>query len=411
MFHSRLAPTFLAAGLLAVPGRADAPDLTNSFTIPGTETRLKFYGKVQVFGQYYFDQYLYDNGTLIGGEIDAHDASATPDRQFSLTARTSGFGLVTGTPTRFGTLTTNLELAFSAGKPSARGNPKMNQAWIGLGGWLAGYTWSNWINLDAQPDTVDASGPVGQTCNDTGRYTQVRYTWDVNPSHRLSLSAEANQRAFKAWSGDNPNQGEADTIQQDARYPSLVGAYVHQAGWGQLSLRALTQQYGAYRPPAGTTPAARQDIWGSAVQVSGTFPVGRRDKLVYSAYTGEGVGVYGFNPQAVKYAQDMSRVWLYPSTGWQVGYTHRWTGRLRSNLIATGLRWRHSAAVGDTDFKQAENYFVNTIVQVTPSLEVGLEYGYEGVKTFGAQAITQRDGSKGGTNKSNKLQLALTAKF
>ena len=51
MFHSRLAPAFLAAGLLAVPGRADAPDLTHSFTIPGTETRLKFYGKVQVFGQ------------------------------------------------------------------------------------------------------------------------------------------------------------------------------------------------------------------------------------------------------------------------------------------------------------------------------------------------------------------------
>ncbi len=158
-------------------------------------------------------------------------------------------------------------------------------------------------------------------------------------------------------------------------------------------------------------PSARQDIWGSALQLSGNFAVGRRDKLVYSAYTGEGVGVYGFNPQAVRYAPDLSRVWLYPSTGWQVGYTHHWTGRVRSNLIATGLRWRHSAAVGAMDFKQAEDYFLNTIVKATPSLEVGLEYGYEGVKTFGAQAITQRDGSKGGTNKSNKLQLALTAKF
>ena len=84
---------------------------------------------------------------------------------------------------------------------------------------------------------------------------------------------------------------------------------------------------------------------------------------------------------------------------------------VRSNLIATGLHFKHSAAVADTDVRQSENCFLNTIVKVARNLEVGMEYGYEGLRTFGPQGVTQRDGSKGDTNRSNKLQMTFTAKF
>ena len=416
MISTRLATLSLAAVLGSAPARAQAADLPNALVIPGTETRLKVYGWVQVYALYCFNQALYDNGTLIGNEADARDAASTPDRQFTLTARTSWFGLATATPSRFGDVVTHLELGFDAGKPSARGNPKLRQAWIGLGGWVVGYTWSNWINWDAMPETVDASVPIGQTSFDTGRYTQVRYVWRPDRAHTWSLSLEANPRAFNDWAGDNPNfkrpdGSYQDVIRPDARYPSVVAAYAWQQDWGQVSLRALEQQFGAYRPPADPAPSARIDTWGGAVQLSGNFRVGRRDKLVYSVYTGEGVGAYGFNPQAIRWRPDLGSTWLYESTGWQAGYTHPWNDRVRSNLIATGLYFKHRAAVTDNDVKRAENYFLNTIVQLNRALELGMEYGYEGIQTFGPQAVVQRDGSKGDRNRSNKVQMTLTAKF
>jgi hypothetical protein len=430
----RLATLTLAAALAASPLRSQEADLSNAYSLPGTDIRIRPYGWVQVYGQYYFDQYLYDNGTLIGYEADARNVGSTPDKQFSLSARTSRFGFNAAIPSRFGDVTTSLELGFSAGSPSPRGNPKLNQAWIGLGGWIVGYTWSNWINMDALPETVDSSGPIGQTSFDTGRFTQVRYVWRPVPRHAWSLSVEANQRAFKDWTGDNPNPKKPDgkyedTIRPDARYPSVVAAYTYRRDWGQVSLRALEQQYGAYRPftaateatPATPTapavpaapavPSTRIAKWGGAVQVSGVCKVGREDKLVYSVYTGEGLGVYGFNPQGIQWGTNLERSCLYRSTGWQAGYTHHWTPRVRSNLIATGLHFRHNAAVVDNDVRRSENYFVNTIVKLTRSVEWGLEYGYEGIRTFGAQAVTQRDGSKSDTNRSSKLQMTLTAKF
>jgi hypothetical protein len=145
--------------------------------------------------------------------------------------------------------------------------------------------------------------------------------------------------------------------------------------------------------------------------VSGNFKVARRDKLAYSVYTGEGVGVYGFNPQAARFIMSENKVLFYRSTGWQAGYTHNWNERWRSNLIATGLYFGHTAAVQDADVRRVENYFVNTIVKLAPSLELGLEYGFEGLRTFGAGRVVERGGGKGDTNRSNKLQVALTAKF
>jgi hypothetical protein len=412
----RFAALSLVAALAAVPVRAQEADLSNAFAIPGTGSRMKIYGWVQVYGQYCFNQSLYDNGTLIGSETDGRNASTAPDQQFSLTARTSRFGFTTATPSRFGDVVTNLEIAFNAGKPSAKGNPKLSQAWVGLGGWVAGYTWSNWINWDALPETVDASGPIGQTSFDTGKFTQVRYVWRPDPRHTWSVSLEANQRAFKDWAGDNPNNKKPDgtyedTIRPDSRYPSVVAAYTYRRDRSQVSLRALEQQYGAYRPPAGNVPSARPGIWGGAVQLSGNVKVGDQDKLVYSVYTGEGLGVYGFNPQGINWGTNLDRACLYQSTGWQAGYTHHWTGRVRSNLIATGLHFKHNAAVLDSDVKRSQNYFANTIVKLTRTVEWGLEYGYEGIRTFGGQAITQKDGTKGDSNRSSKVQMTLTAKF
>ena len=412
----RFAALSLAVALAAAPARAQEADLSNAFAIPGTDSQMKIYGWVQVYGQYCFNQSLYDNGTLIGSETDGRNASTTPDQQFSLTARTSRFGFTTATPQPVRGRGHQPGGGLQRGQAQPQGQPEVEPG-LDRAGRLGGGL--HLVQLDQLGRPARDRGRQRSHRPDLvrhGKFTQVRYVWRPDASHTWSLSVEANQRAFKDWAGDNPNPKKADgtheaTIRPDSRWPSVVAAYSCRGEWGQVSLRALEQHYGAYRPPTETIPSARPGIWGGAVQLSGNFRVGRQDKLVYSVYTGEGLGVYGFNPQGIQWGTSLDRTCLYQSTGWQTGYTHHWNGRVRSNLIATGLHFKHNAAVADIDVKRSENYFANTIVKLTRTLEWGLEYGYEGIKTFGSQAITQQDGGKGDTNRSNKLQMTLTAKF
>ena len=419
MNRYRSSTPVLAALLLTAPAFADEVRKPAGIVLPGTDTQLKLYGFVQVFAQYYFNQFLYDNGTLIGGSSNPLNANSTPDKQFTMTPRSSRFGFRSATPSaQLGEVITNVEMDFASGDPHPRGNLKLRQAWIGVRDWTVGYTWSNWIDLDAAPETVDLSGPIGQTGNDTGRYTQIRYAWRLTPRTGLAFSVEQNQMAYPGrWgAATNPNTQDpsgsyASTIQPDAKYPSLVGALTHTGTWGgHVGLRVLQQNYGAYQPGTDAVGGSRPNRWAGAVQVSGNVPFGK-DNFVYSIYTGQGVGAYGFSPQAAKFNMTNGTVDFYTSTGWQAGYTHTWTDKLRSNLIVTGLQFKNAALVEPTDIKGSMNYFVNGILKLSKYFEVGLEYAYEDLKTFGPNAVVQRGGGLGDSNHSSKLQLALTAKF
>ena len=355
---------------------------------------------------------------MIGGTSDPLNAHSTPDKQFTMAARSTRLGFGSTTPPRnWGDILTEVELDFTAGDPHPGGKPKLRQAWIGVGGWTLGHTWSNWIDQEAAPETVDLNGPIGATGYDTGRYTQVRYGFQVAPKTRLAFSLEQNQVAYKdKWgAASNPNIRKADgayatTIQPDARYPTVVGALTYTDAWGHLGLRALAQNYGAYQPGTATAGTVRPNRWAGAAQLSGSFKLAQ-DTLVYSVYTGQGVGVYGFNPQAATFNMEKDSVLFYRSTGWQAGYQHAWTDRVRSNLIATGLHFNYGPLVAPSDIQSSRNYFANTIVTLSKHFEVGMEYGHEQLKTFGPTAVVRKDGSLGNTNHSNKLQVAVTAKF
>jgi len=170
---TRAATTALLAFLPALPSRADPPDLSGAIPIPGTTSRIKPYATIQIMGQYYFNQYVYDNGTLFSEYADALNAHSTPDRQFTMTARTSFIGFSTAIPTApLGDLYTNLELGFNGGKPSPIGKPKVRQAWIGFGRW-----------------TIGSPGPTGST----GTPSPRRWT-PAGPSARPALTPASTPR-------------------------------------------------------------------------------------------------------------------------------------------------------------------------------------------------------------------------
>jgi len=402
----------LVAGLVALPSLADEKVTPGYLNLPGTDTKLRVYGTVWLNSWYYFNQNLKDNGALVGGETKPLDARSSPDRQFGLTAKNSRFGFTTTTPSaHWGDIITVVEMDF-AREQAKNGGANLRHAYLTLGRWTAGYTWSNWLDLDGTGSTVDMSGPVGQACNGTSRFAQLRCTVPLTRRSSLAFSVEQNQNAWEKFNdvtGVAKPADPANGTKPDARYPSVVGAYTYTDTWGHVGLRALGQNYGAYTPAAGTAPQYRPSRWGNAVQLSGGLKLGK-DLLVASIYNGQGLGEYGAAIQGARLVSP-GDLRLYSNLGWQTGYTHPWTGRVRSNLVLGGVIFRSNGATRPEDIRSSTSCFVNTFVKLRPSVELGMEYGYENLHTFGANQVARRYGGQAGQNQSNKVQVSLTASF
>lgn len=408
MIILRLAAAALLAALVAAPCPAAAPVGPDGLLIPATDTRLKVYGKVWLNGWYYFDQNLGDTGPLVGGDTDALNAAATPDRQSGMTAKYSQVGLRGTTPSaRWGDITSVVELDFSKGN-AKNGGANLRHAHLTLGRWTLGHTWSNWLDQDAAGTTVDMNGPVGQPCNGSSRFTQVRYTFPAGRRSTFAFSLEQNKMAWeKVPSGLAPDS----PARPDARYPSLIGAYTFVDTWGHLGLRALGQHHGAYTPGASAAaPPLRAGHWGGAAQLSGALKLGG-DLLAASVYGGQGLGEYGAGFQTLQFNGGTRDFQLYRNTGWQAAYTHAWTDQVHSGLVLGGVDFRDNGTLALKDISHAGSAFVNTFVKLHRDVELGMEYGYEELRTFGRNQVTRRDGSKSDRNHSSKLQVSFTAKF
>ena len=249
----------------AAPGSAAAPAPPaipiGCCSLAGTTTRLELDGFVQVYGAYFHEQSLNDNGALLAFD-HALDLRATPGRQFTATARTTRLGLSAITPTAsLGDVLARIEIDFADGKGFG-GKPHLRHAYLGFGNWIAGHTWSVWTDPDAAGETVDNCGAVGQACFDTGRYTQLRYTVPMGHGSRLAVSVEKNVTTHGVFPDQSLTRpaSPAGTI-PDGRYPSLVAAYTMDGDWGHLSLRGLEQHYGAYTPGTAATDQLRTRPW------------------------------------------------------------------------------------------------------------------------------------------------------
>jgi hypothetical protein len=409
----RLSRAVLAAGLMALPSAADEKTTPNYLALPGTDTRLRIYGVAWINSWYYFDENLKDTGCLVAGKADPLNAVSTPDRQFGMTAKNSRIGFTTTTPSAWlGDVIILVEMDFSRDQ-AKNGGFNLRHAYATIGNWTLGYTWSNWLDLEGNGETVDMNGPVGQACNGTSRFTQVRCRFPITRRSSLAFSVEQNQMAWEQFqdvvNAPKPAPPAPPATLPDARYPTVTAAYTFSDRRGHVALRAMAQNYGAYTPPAKGNPEYRINRWGGAVQLSGGLRLGK-DQLVGSVYTGEGLGEYGTGIQGMRFVGVDQPFLPYRNYGWQAGYTHAWTDKVRSNLVLGAVAFSDNAAALPTNIQDATNCFVNTFVKLSRNVELGLEYGYENLHTFGSTAVTHRGGASG-QNQSNKLQVSLTATF
>jgi hypothetical protein len=406
-----LAITFALA--LAAQARADDAGV---FKIPGTESTIKFYGYVQLDTTADFsgrpDNYE-DNDwatDLPGVPADNTNVAKHKKPQLYMTARQSRFGLTTSSPSDWGPVTLKLEGDFNAPNDH-QGETYTNsvmfrirQAYGQVGGFLAGQTWSTFLDLGAYPDVVDFNGPGTIALV---RNPMVRYTFGLAPGATLAVSAE-NSPASR-FGGPN-----FQTI------PNIVAALNYGAAWGHVNVRGVTQTYNKAiqvttfgpDPDTGVTVATTsfadespKSLTTFGFGVSGDFKVGG-DTLVWQFAGGPAIGRYMYNQNATPFVVfnkggDLVAVAMY---GAHVGFTHVWNKALRSNLVAA-YSWNVDPKVDGAeatnkfqkDFTQA---FVNTFWTFSKTAELGVEYAWGQWKSFTGGGTEELKGTQNRVNVS-----------
>ncbi len=343
-----------------------AGKLPNSFKLPGTDTSVKIGGFVKMDG-------IYDANHAYGGQFGNfatipldNSAQANQDAEFNAHARNSRVNFTTLTPTEIGDLKTFVEVDFFG---TDRGNPnttngsdlQLRHAYGQVGRVLAGQTWSNFMDLDAYPESLDYVGPVGLSFV---RQAQVRYTDKIDDNWSYAMALEAPQTSFTPTAGTKADLSEV---------PDFTARAVYKDDFGHLAFRGLARVLDANDTAIGNDDEA----FGWGLGFSGKLKTFGKDTFSFSGVYGDGLGHYllesAVTGNGSTYVNgDLDTQTVY---GGYVDYMHAWTDAWRSNLI-----FGYSGMDNDVNRtglainKEVMSSHINLLWNPVPQYKAGIEY-------------------------------------
>lgn len=308
-------------------------DGTKGFKI-APNTRLRFYGYAKA-------DFIQDFDTNLGDTIFGL-ASIVPGvetgSEFTAHARQSRLGFETTTETDLGVLTTKVEGDFFGSSGF-----RLRHAYGQLNGFLVGQTWTNFMPIEAYPDTFDFQGPAGIPF---ARKVQARYTYDFGNGFSLAGSIEEDAADEAAGFGGD----ERPAVTAAARY-GFEG--------GHVRLAAISREL--------TGATGTVDGWG--VNLSGAVTPWDGGQIVAQVTTGEGIGSY-----FVFGGTDVIGDEAVESTGYTVGIKQA-LGEKFDVGLAYGYRDIDVGAAA-TDTENLTTVHASLFWKPTAKVRTGLEYIY-----------------------------------
>ncbi len=330
---------------------------------------------------------------LIPIENNNPDIDSDSYQSLNVHAQESRFNFGTVTGTDAGVLSSFIEMDFLT---SVNGNELVSSSWaVRLrhafvkwqygknSSFLAGQTWSNFMNTAALPDLLDFVGPVGTIFS---RQPQIRWT-----THGFTVTLENPYTALDDASCERDTAGNCMentvsrvNVQTDSEViPDVILRYDGNSGTFSWAAIAMGRQL-AYdkRSNGGNTQASDDTAFGYGLNLSGVWQLGR-DDLRFSALYGDALGrffaVYGFNDG---YIDADGNIETFDQYGGFIAYRHFWSDRWRSTLSLSGA-WADnpSDAFGDAALnttvdgwaKEYRSLHVNLNYMPTPAFQLGGE--------------------------------------
>jgi DcaP outer membrane protein len=341
------------------------PKYHGFFRLPGTQTILKI-------GGYFKSDSINDLNPA--GSTDSFIPSSFPVPQATgannstVSIRPTRLSLDFRVPsTRFGEARFYVEADLFGTNSTT---PRLRHAYGQIRNFLIGQTFSNFMDPDAFPDTLDFQGPNGMI---SVRNPQFRYGIALSPSTTLYVSLEkpSSDVAFKT-----------PQFSAQPNAPSPDGAIRLRQEWegGHFQISGVFRSIAA---TVGSGPTAKDDsVFGWGVNASMGMRTFGKDNVIFAVAAGHGISRYLQDTSGLGIdAEPNSATTLEatPAVGVEAAYQHYWTKRLRSSAVYSYAAVNNNAfytAATPATYNHATYTATNLIWNPFGSLNVGAEFLY-----------------------------------
>ena len=233
----------------------------------------------------------------------------------------------------------------------------LRHAYMYWNNWLAGQTWSNFMDAASLPEAVDFVGPTDGVI--FVRQTQLRYT-------KGGFSASLENPETTVIGLGNSDRGSL---------PDLTVRYGWKGDWGTFGVAGLLRQLKVDNQTLGTDASKM----GGGLTIGGKWVVGDSDSLHYQFTGGEGIARYIGLGITSDSAYDAIRDELDPTgvVAGYVGWRHAFTPKLRTNLIYARSDYDNNASLtGNLVTKSVQSIRGNIFYTPMPKVDIGAELMY-----------------------------------
>jgi DcaP outer membrane protein len=243
--------------------------------------------------------------------------------------------------------------------------PRLRHAYAQAENVLIGQTYTNFMDPDVIPDTLDPQGPNGLV---NLRNPQFRYGFSLGGGRSFYFSTEEP-------SSDIPSPTAQFNAQPDSPSPDGTLRFRQEFQRGHLQAAGLFRSIAAFLP-SGVTDS----VFGWGVNLSGAVRLFGNDNILFEGTYGHGIARYvqdtaglGIDAQA---AGSPPHLRATPETAAEGDYQHYWAARLRSNAVYGFVQVVNSSFEPATTYHRGEYMAGNLIWNPAGSLNVGAEFLY-----------------------------------
>lgn len=337
------------------------PKYHGFFHLPGTQTLLKI-------GGYFKTDFIYDFKPA--GNSDAFVPSSIPIPQVvgvnnsTVSVRPTRLSLDFRVPTaKIGDVRFYVEGDLFGTNSTT---PRLRHAYAQARNFLIGQTFSNFMDPDGFPDTLDFQGPNGMV---SIRNPQLRYGFGLRSGTTLYVSVEKP-------SSDVIFKTPQFSAQPNAPSPDGAVRLRQEFEGGHFQVAGIFRSIAAFLPDGRT-----DSVFGWGVNASVGVKTLGKDNLILAVASGHGISRYlqdtsglGIDAEVASFTNP--HLEATPAVGVEAAYQHYWIKTLRSSVVYSYAAVNNTDRAAVTTFNHGSYTATNVIWNPYGSLNVGAEFLY-----------------------------------
>jgi len=300
---------------------------------------------------------------------------------------------------------------FGVGSDQGQTTLRVRHAWATYKDFGMGQYWSNFMDIDIFPNTIDYWGPTGMVFY---RNKQARYSFPMgddmfaitleNPSTALSVG-----RFRDTGNCDLPNAApDCDSVDSTAEevfqsyndLPDLTASYRNNGDFGHYKVAGIVRKLGYERLDNGNKDY--EIGWG--VNTSAGLKTWGNDLLKLQLAYGEGIGNY-MNDGGLDIAPDSSDITragaeAVPTLGISTYYDHFWSDQWSTSVGWSMIDLDTSDGQAPTEFKKGQIAQINLLYYPADHVMMGTEFIWG-----------EREDIDGNTGSDYRVQFSLKVNF